>query len=447
MIGSSNRLLSLGGARPRLVSTLFLAVLACLAARADWPAWRGPSGDGHVSAPGDARPLGLPLRWSETENVKWSTPIPYRGWSTPAVMGGQVWLTTATEDGHDFFAICVDAETGRVQFNEKLFHSDAPEPLGNAMNSYATPSPVIEPGRVYIHFGSYGTACLDTTTDKVVWQRQDLPCRHYRGPSSSPVLFGDSLILTMDGVDFQYLVALDKQTGKTLWKTDRSVAWNDQDVPGQMARDGDLRKAHSTPLIVAVNGKEQMITVGAKAGYGYDPRTGHELWRVRYDAWSAAAVPLYDQGLAFLISGFGGKTELLAVRADGEGDVTDTHIAWRSDAMVSKTASPLLVDGLLYMVTDDGMVSCSEAKTGNRVWRERIGGKFAASPIYGDGRLYFFSQEGKTTVLKPGRAFEGLATNSLPGGFMASPAVAGKALFLRTKTHLRRVESAAAEAK
>lgn len=443
----NHRLPIFGNRGAQLAPALLALALGCSRAHADWPEWRGPWGDGHVSAPGDIHPIGLPLHWSDTENVKWKTEIPERGWSTPAVMGGQVWLTTATPDGHDFFVLCVDAETGKVRFNKKLFHSDSPEPLGNNMNSYATPSPVIEPGRVYIHFGSYGTACLDTATGNVLWQREDLPCRHYRGPSSSPVIFEKLLILTMDGVDQQYLVALDKETGKTIWKTARSVAWNDENVPGQMARDGDLRKAHSTPLIVKADGKFQMLTAGAKAAYAYDPQNGQELWRVQYNAWSAAPRPLFEKGLAFIISGFGGKTELLAVRMDGKGDVTDTHVAWRFDTMVSKTASPVLVDGLLYMVSDDGMVTCLEAATGTRIWRERIGGKYAASPIYGDDRLYFFSQEGKTTVIKPGRTCEFMATNTLAGGFMASPAAAGKALYLRTKTHLARIEANEAASK
>ena len=265
----------------RLLSLLALALLAFggPAARADWPEFRGPWGDGHASAPGDTKLLGLPLHWSETNNIKWKTEIPFRGWSTPVVMGGQVWLTTATDDGHDFFAICVDADSGKIRFNEKVFHSDNPEPLGNgaSMNCYATPSPVIEPGRVYVHFGSFGTACLDTSTGKALWKRDDLRCRHYRGPSSSLISFENLLILTFDGADLQYLAALDKQTGKTVWKTDRSVAWNDENVPGQMAKDGDLRKAHSTPLIVIAAGKPQMLSAGAKAAYGYDPRTGKEL--------------------------------------------------------------------------------------------------------------------------------------------------------------------------
>jgi outer membrane protein assembly factor BamB len=419
---------------------------ATLAAGTDWPQFRGPRGDGHVAAPGDTRKIGLPLTWSETENVRWKTEMPLRGWSSPVIMGNQVWLTTATTDGHDFFVICVDAGTGEIRLNEKLFHCDKPEPLGNQVNAYATPTPVIEPGRVYVHFGSYGTACLDTSTLKVLWKRDDLPCRHYRGPSSSLILLGDLLLLTMDGVDVQYHAALDKKTGKTVWKTDRSVEWNDQDVPGQMARDGDLRKAHSTPVIVTINGKLQMLSIGAKAAYAYEPQTGKELWRVRYGAWSAAPMPLYDQGLAFIITGLG-KTELLAVKTDGQGDVTDTHVAWRTDVLVAKTASPIVVDGLFYMVSDDGAVTCLEPATGKRVWRERIGGQYAASPIYGDGRLYFFNQQGKATVLKPGPTFEPLATNTLSSGLMASPAVSGKALFLRTKTHLLRIEDAAPQAK
>jgi outer membrane protein assembly factor BamB len=412
-------------------------------AHADWPEFRGPRGDGHASAPGATQAAGLPLDWSETNNVRWKVEIPYRGWSTPVVMGGQVWLTTATEDGHDFFAIAVDAETGQVRFNEKLFHADEPEPLGNgaSMNCYATPSPAIEAGRVYAHFGRFGTACLDTATGKALWKREDIQCRHYRGAASSVVLFENLLVLTMDGVDVQYHIALDKKTGATVWRTDRSVAWNDENVPGQMAKDGDLRKAHSTPLIVEAGGKPQMLSVGAKAAYGYDPRTGRELWRVQYQDWSAAPRPVYGQGLAFMVTGLT-KTELLAVKTDQAGDITDTGVVWRLKTRVGKYASPLLVDGLIYTAAEQSFVTCVEAATGQTVWTERIGGKFAASPVYADGRLYLFSQEGATTVLKPGRTFTVLATNTLANGFMASPAVSGKAFYLRTRTHLYRIESA-----
>jgi outer membrane protein assembly factor BamB len=416
------------------------ASFASFTAMAEWPEFRGPYENGQTPVGKGGGTLGLPLHWSETENVSWKTAIPFRGWSTPVVLGDQTWLTTATLDGHDFFVLCLDAHTGEIRLNQALFHCENPEPLGNNVNCYATPSAVIEPGRVYVHFGSFGTACLDTKSFKVLWQRQDLPCRHYRGPSSSPVLFENLLILTMDGADQQYVAALDKDTGRTIWKTARSVEWNDENVPGKMAREGDLRKAHSTPLLAKVGDTTQLLSTGAKAGYGYDPRTGRELWRVRYPAWSSAPRPVYEQGLAFLITGLG-KTELWAVRPNGQGDATDTNVVWKFDTLVAKTASPIVFEGLLYMVSDDGAVTCLESTTGKQVWRERIGGTYAASPICGDGRLYFCSQQGNTIVIKAGQSFQALATNTLADGFMASPAVDGQALFLRTKTHLYRIES------
>lgn len=428
--------------RPLLALTTLGVWLGQSEARADWPDFRGPAGDGHAPAAATGTPAGYPVRWSETHNVRWKTAIHDRGWSTPVVLGDQVWVTTATEDGHDFFAVGLDATTGEVRFDEKLFHTDDPEPLGNgaSMNCYATPSSFIEPGRVYVHFGSFGTACLDTATGRTIWKRNDLPCRHYRGPASSVVSCENLLILTMDGADLQYHVALDKPTGRTVWKTDRSVIWNDEHIPGQMARDGDLRKAHSTPLIVSAHGRPLMISAGAKAAYGYDPRDGRELWMVQYPDWSVAPRPLFDGTLAFIVTGLN-KREMWAIKTDGKGDVTESAVVWKLRSRVGKYASPLLVDGLIYTAAEESFVSCVDAANGEVVWTERIGGKYAASPIYADGRLYFFSQEGTTTVLKPGRTFEPLATNTLEDGFMASPAASGRAFFLRTKTHLYRVEA------
>ncbi len=417
-----------------------LVLCSCLAfaARGDWPDYRGPTGDGLVSD--EMNSVALPLRWSETENVRWKTAIPHRGWSTPVVLGGQVWLTTATPTGTEFFAICVAADSGKVLHTRPLFQSENPEPLGNDLNCYASPSPVIEPGRVYIHFGSYGTACLDTEAFKVVWRRQDLPCRHFRGPGSSPVLVGDLLILTMDGVDVQYLVALDKNTGKTVWKTDRSAVWNDLDANGRPTDEGDLRKAYSTPLLVQVAGKLQLLSAGAKAAYSYDPATGRELWKVRHTGYSVAVRPVFGAGLAFLSSGFG-KTELFAVRANGSGDVTQTHVAWRTSRGLPRMPSPLLVGDLLFLLGDSGVMTCLEAQTGKEVWQERVGGEYIASPVWARERIYCFSNDGKTAVLKAGRTFAVLARNKLDAGFMASPAISDGALFLRTKTHLYRIQS------
>ncbi len=420
-----------------IVSLLFAGVSL---AQTAWPQFRGPSGNGLATVPEAAEPRGLPIRWSETENVKWKTAIPYQGWSTPVVTDGQIWLTTATPDGHDFFAICVDTETGEIRLNKQLFRADDPEPLGNPLNCYASPSPVVEPGRVYVHFGSYGTACLDTKTFAVLWKRSDLPCRHYRGPGSSPILFQNLLILTMDGVDVQYLVALDKKTGQTLWKTDRTANWDDLDDDGKPRSEGDLRKAYSTPLVVDVNGTKQMLSVGAKAVYGYDPTDGRELWKVQTPAFSGAASPVFGNGIAYMVTGFG-STDLLAIRTDGRGDVTDTHIAWKTGSMVPQTPSPVLVGDLFFMINDTGTAACLEATSGKQLWRERIRGNYAASLLYADGHVYCFSREGRATVFKASRKYEVLATNVLDAGFMASPAICGKALFLRTKEHLYRVET------
>jgi outer membrane protein assembly factor BamB len=425
--------------------TLFAPVLSV--SRADWPQFRGPEGNGYVTTGANPERLGLPTTWSETENVRWKTEIPYKGWSSPVIMNGQVWLTTATEDGHDFFVICVDAKSGKILLDKKLFHCDQPEPLGNPVNTYASPSPAIEPGRVYVHFGSYGTACVDTSNFKVLWQRDDLPCRHYRGPSSSVVLFENLVILTFDGVDQQYIVALDTQTGDNVWKTNRDVQWHDQDLTGKSpdaakrALDGDMRKAHSTPLVAKLpNGDPLLLSCGAMSSFAYDPRNGKERWRIVVDDFSVSPRPIYHSGIAYMLTG-NIHPEMWAVRAEAKGDLTETdNVLWRTKQGVSHTSSPILVDDLIYMANDDGVIRSFDVKSGKLVWQKRAGSSYAASPIFADGHLYFCDRDGQSTVIKPGRKFESVATNTLDDGLMASPAVDGRALYLRTKTHLYRIE-------
>jgi len=434
--------------RSRALLVAGIALHFSVSAQESWPDFRGPNGDGHASS------RGLPLHWSESSNVTWKTEIPLLGLSSPVVMDGRIWLTTADVEGHDYYVLCIDAGTGKIIANRKLFHVDEPQSMGNGSrdNSYATPSAVLEPGRVYVHYGNVGTACLDTRTLEVLWKRDDLPCWHYRGASSSPVLFENLVILTFDGADLQYLVGLDKRTGRTVWKTKRSARWNDEHIDKPMVRDGDWRKAHSTPLIVKVNGRPEMCSVGAKAAYGYDPRTGKELWRVDHPAYSASPRPVFHDGHFIIVTGFSRGAEMMSVRAGGRGVVNDTHVAWRISKPFPKYSSPVVVDDLVYFPMDDSFLVCLEAKTGRTVWKERVGGKFRACPIYADGRIYFFSLEGVTTVIRPGREFKVLASNRLADnaprddprrgpGFMASPAVVGKALFLRTRHHLYRVES------
>ncbi|NQV32193.1 MAG: PQQ-like beta-propeller repeat protein [Phycisphaeraceae bacterium] len=419
---------------------VFLTVFAPALVQADWPAFRGPLGTGMVPASSDRASATLPLHWSETQNLKWKVPVPHSGFSTPVVMDGRVWLTTATLEGHDSFVLCVDADTGEVLLNTRLFHADDPEPLGNKVNGYASPSPVVEAGRVYVSFGSYGTACVDSKTFDVLWSHKDLPCRHYRGPGSSPILFKNLLILTMDGVDRQYVAALNKMTGKVVWKTDRTVDYKDLDVTGNPRREGDFRKAYATPLIVTVQGKTQMISAGSKAVYGYDPLTGQELWTLPHDDYSSSASPVFGDGLAYVLTGFG-KAELFAMPVHGKGSLLEETIVWRTRKGMPRTPSPLLIEGLLYTLADNGTLTCLDAVTGKEVWGERLKGKFAASLLYANGHIYCVDQEGKTTVLKAGRAFAVLAENTLDAGCMASPAASGNALFLRTDTHLYCIES------
>ncbi len=418
----------------------------------NWSDYRGPAGTGHADFPTQPSNRQLPTHWSETENVAWKTRIPLTGLSTPVVQDGQVWLTTATEEGHDYYAICVDAKTGEILLNQSLFHWDKPQSLGNGkgVNCYATPSAAVEPGRVYIHFGSSGTACLDTETFRVLWSRKDMPCWHYRGASSSPILYQDLVILTFDGADLQYHIALDKRTGQTRWRTERSVEWNDEDVDRPMVREGDWRKAHSTPIIVAQSGADQMYSVGAKAVYGYDPATGHELWKAQFYNWSAAPRPVwYDQRVIF-VTGYS-RAELCSIKTGGSDDVTETHYDWRVKKPIPRYASPIVVDGLIYVAAEESFLSCLEASTGETVWTERVGGRYSASPVYADGKLYFPSQDGTTTILRPGRQFTPIATNTLQGGaadnpsprppgFVASPAVIDNALLLRSRDFLYRIE-------
>jgi outer membrane protein assembly factor BamB len=300
---------------------------------------------------------------------------------------------------------------------------------------------VIEPGRVYVTFGSPGTAAIDTKTGKVVWERRDLECNHFRGAGSSPILFGELLIMHFDGSDRQYVVALDKRSGKTVWRTERSIDFKDLTADGKPQADGDFRKAFSTPHVIMVAGEPVLVSIGSKATYGYDPRTGKELWRIEErSSHSGSTRPVTAHGLVYYPTGFA-TGQLLAVKPDGRGDVTGTHIVWRVTRGVPNKPSIVLADDLLIMISDGGILSCLDAKSGAEVWKARLEGSFSASPVLAGGRIYFFSEEGKTTVIEAGRAFKVLAENHLGDGFMASPAIDGSALILRTRTHLYRIES------
>lgn len=420
--------------RPAAYALSLLLATSAARAAGEWPQFRGPGGQGIAEA------KELPVTWGETENVTWKTAIHGKAWSSPVIWGDQIWLTTATEDAHELFTLCVDKKTGKIVHDLKLFDVPTPQFI-HPFNSAASPTPAIEEGRVYITFGAPGTACLDTATGKVVWERRDILINHFRGAGSSPFIYGDLLIMNYDGSDFQFITALDKKTGKTVWKTTRSLDYQDLDATGKPKLDGDMRKAFSTPRVATHGGKPALLSVSSKAMYAYDPATGEELWRVENrNAHSASATPVVGPDLIYFGTGQG-RPELWAIRPGGHGVVTDTHVAWKVTKNVPTRGTCLLVDDLIYMVDDNGVASCVEAATGKEVWKNRLNGKnYSAAPLLADGHIYFLSEEGKSETLAPGREFKVLGQGQVESGYLASPAVADNALFVRTKTHLYRVE-------
>jgi outer membrane protein assembly factor BamB len=398
--------------------TYFILSLLLMTA-ADWPQFRGPGGQGHSTE------SGLPLEWSEYKNVSWKAPVEGLGWSSPVVANGRVWLTTATEeqDVISLRAIAFDAKTGRELVNTEVFRRRDIQ-FANPKNSLASPTPVIEDDRVYVHFGADGTAALSITGEVLWTTRLNYESQH--GNGGSPIIYRDLLIINCDGDDVAFMVALDKATGKQRWRTSRRRP---------------SAQAYTTPLIIRNGDRDELISIGAFRAGGYDPASGKEIWRVGYrDGFSNVPRPVFGHGMVYIATGFQ-QPSLLAVRVDGSGDVTNTHIAWTLNRGVPHTPSPLLAGDELYIVSDLGIASCLDAKTGRIYWQQRLGGNYSASPVMADGRIYFQSEEGMTTVIAPGKEFQRLARNLLDGATLASIAVSDGAMFIRTDSHLYRISS------
>ncbi|MFT5523271.1 MAG: outer membrane protein assembly factor BamB [Pirellulaceae bacterium] len=431
-------------------SILVLGYCTSLKAADEWPQFRGVNGQGHAAT------TGLPAKFSESQNVAWKTDIAGKGWSSPVITGDEIWMTTAstTEVSDEekekrlekntgsqpldvagelvMRAVCVQRSTGKIIHDVLLLKKRNPQPI-HTLNSYASPTPILEDGKLYCHFGDYGTCCLDTQTAQVVWTNQDLHLNHENGPGSTPVLYKDQLIFHCDGSDVQFIVALDKKTGRVAWKTDRT---------GEMNSNPQLKKAYGTPLIVTEGGRDLLLSPAADWLYCYDPSTGKELWKLKYGVLGFSIVPrpVAGNGLLYMCTTYM-KSELLAVRIDGKGETKEPHIAWRFTKQVSNKPSPLLIGNELYLMSDRGILTCVDAESGEQIWTDRVGGNHSSSPIYADGKIYFSSQEGDVTVIKPGRTFEVLAKNKLDGQLMASPAAVDGALFIRTDKALYRIEN------
>lgn len=424
----------------RLALTFAAMTLPGAAAASDaklsWPTRSGPTLNGHVSA---ADAAGLPTEFDEQsgQNIKWKIKLDNFGHSAPIIGHGKIWLTSATEDGTKQYVYCIDAESGSIIHHNLVYENKDPESLNNKINTYASPSCALGDDAVYLHFGTYGTARLNPETADVIWSRTDIKCRHFRGPGSSPILYKDALLLTFDGVDAQFLMALNKHTGKTIWRTNRSTDYGDLDENGQPKREGDLRKAYSTPALVEVNGRTQVVSVGSRAGFSYDALTGEEIWGIRHDDFNAAAPPCFYKNMAILNTGSRGAN-LLAVELNDttKGDVTETHVKWNRPKGNSRLAAPLLVENRIYMITDTGVANCVDADSGKEIWKGRIGGTHVTSPITANGHVYFFSEEGDLTVINAADTFEVVAKNKLSEGGRASLAAANGRLYIRTFGHL-----------
>ncbi|MFO1020814.1 MAG: PQQ-binding-like beta-propeller repeat protein [Planctomycetales bacterium] len=391
-----------------------------------WPQFRGPTGQGLAL---DAQP---PLEWSETRNITWTTKIPGKGHSSPVIWDDLIWVTTSTPDGKKLSAVGLDRATGKIRHDILLLTPSKIEEI-HEKNSHASTTPVLAEGRLYAHFGTYGAACIDTTTGEILWKNEELQIEHQGGPGSSPVLWEKLLIVTCDGADQQYVAALDVDTGKIKWKRPRSAPYRANRI---------TKRAFATPLLITHDGKPQLISPAADQLHAYHPGTGEELWHVRYTGFSTIPCPSYEDGVIFMCTGFF-KPEMAAIKVNGTGNVTDTHLNWRVQKGVPDTPSPIVHQGRVYIVSDKGIGTCIEAKSGKVLWTRRLEGNFSASPLLAGEHLFYCSEEGTTRVLKLGPTPDKGKINKLPGRIMASPAALGKELYIRTTVGLFRVEEGA----
>jgi outer membrane protein assembly factor BamB len=399
----------------------------------NWTHFRGSNLDGISTE------VKTPLVWADP-NIKWKTEIHGRGHSSPVVYDNQIWVTTATLDGKELYAVCTDFTTGKILFDIKVFTVDDPISK-HGINTYASPTPCIENGFVYVHFGSLGTACIKTSDGTVVWKRTDLKCNHVQGPGSSPVIYNNLLILHYEGTDVRYIVALDKATGKQVWRTERP------DEPYKaLASIG--KKSYVTPLIVNVKGKDLLISNGSAVCCAYDPLTGNEIWRVIGGAESTVPMPIYENGKVFFYTGSvnnpdgGTYTDLFAVNPDGKGDITATNVIWkkRDDQSHTQILTPVIKDGLIYTVISRNILMCIDAATGKEIWSERLRADHNASPIFANGNIWFFSIKGDVLAVKAGRNYNVITQFQMDSGIWATPAFIRNSVILRTEKYLSRID-------
>ncbi|MCX6320457.1 MAG: PQQ-binding-like beta-propeller repeat protein [Bacteroidia bacterium] len=380
----------------------------------------------------------IPLKWDDS-SIKWKTEIHDNGYSSPVVYNNQIWVTTAKSDGNELYAVCIDFQTGEIIYDIKVFTPDKVQ-RKHSLNTYASPTPCIEKGFVYVHYGSMGTACINTVNGSIVWKRNDFECKHAQGPASSPIIYKNLIILHFEGTDVRYIIALDKSNGKLIWRSDRPA-----EPYEPLTEIG--RKAYTTPIIIKVKGSDMLISNGSAVCIAYDPNTGKEIWRVVDGAESTIAMPFTEKGIVFWYTGYmvddvGTKfTDLLAVNPDGNGDITGTNVLWkkRDELSQNQMLTPVIKDGLIYTVNTRNILMCIDAATGEEIWSTHVTSNYNASPIYINGNIWFFSVKGEVLVIKAGRKYEVVANNQMDSGIWATPAILRNSVIMRTQKYLYRI--------
>jgi len=394
-------------------------LLSSLTLAADWPQFRGPAGDGHYDGPK------LPTKWGPDTNVAWKTPIPGLGWSSPIIWKGKVYLTTAVEEkgGYSLRALCLDAKTGKIEWSKEVFREEsATAPKIHNKNSHASSSPIIDGERLYVHFGHMGTAALSLDGKQILWKNDKLKYKPVHGNGGSPILVDDKLVFNCDGGDVQFIAALDKKTGNIAWKTDRKGGY-------------PRGFSFATPLLITRGKDRLIISPGSGLVGAYDPATGTEVWRVKYDGYSLIPKPVFGDGLVYVATGYN-TPSLHAIKPDGKGDITASNVAWTLKRAVPHTPSMLYDGNELYMVSDGGLATCMDTKSGEVLWSERVKGNYSASPTFADGKIFLTSEDGKGTVLAAGREFKVLQENDLGERTFAAFAAADGNLLVRTDKQL-----------
>jgi outer membrane protein assembly factor BamB len=417
----------------KLISSIFFILIlnGLQAQEVNWTHFRGSQLNGIA---GNEK---IPLKWDES-TIRWKTAIHDKGYSSPVIFGDQIWLTTASSEGKELYAVCIDFNTGRIVFDIKVFTPSEVEGK-HSLNTYATPTPCIEKGYVYVHYGSLGTACIKTSDGSIVWKRTDLKCKHVQGPASSPVLYRNLLFLHFDGTDVQFIVALDKSTGKQVWRQDRPAG-------PYKALTEIGRKAYITPIIINAGGRDLLISPGSAICSAYDPLTGKEIWSVVDGAESTIAMPFTEKGILYWYAGYAMDNDLkyadlLAVRPEGTGDITSSNILWkrREELADNQMLTPVIREGLIYTISTKNNMYCVDASNGKDIWSQHMTSPFNASPLFADGNVWFFSSKGEALAIKAGKEFRIVARNQMDSGIWATPAILRNSVILRTQNYLYRI--------